>query len=265
MNSQGGSVLCTSVGQVPPPRPTGQSDPKPLPSATRDVTLWFCLFVQAVRLGFIRKVYGILAVQLLVTFGIVCIFSFVDSVKVAVQAHPAILYAAIGVSFACIIALTCCPGVAKSFPGNFICLAIFTLAEAYLLGTISSYYSTTAVTWSIGALVIVVLGLTLFAWQTKIDFTTMSGSLFVILLAFILFGIWCSIFRDKSGVLSTVYATLGVIIFGIFLVYDTQLVIGGKHRALKYDSDDYIFAALNLYLDIVQMFLFLLRLFGNRN
>jgi FtsH-binding integral membrane protein len=216
-----------------------------------------------VRLGFMRKVYGILTVQLFVTFGIVCVFAFVESVKEAVQSKPSIMYAAIAVSFASLIALSCCPGVAKNVPGNYICLAVFTLSEAYLLGAISSYYSTSALVWSIGALVIIVVGLTLFAFQTKIDFTTLSGSLFVILLAFILFGIWAAIFR--SQVVQTIYATLGVIIFGIFLVYDTQLVIGGKHHAVSYTSDDYVFAALNLYLDIVQMFLYLLRLFGNRD
>ena len=37
---------------------------------------------QAVRHGFIRKVYGILIVQLLLTFGIVAIFSYIDAVQV---------------------------------------------------------------------------------------------------------------------------------------------------------------------------------------
>lgn len=69
--------------------------------------------------------------------------------------------------------------------------------------------------------------------------------------------------RHDTQVTQTIYATLGVCVFGIFLVYDTQLVVGGKHRAISFSSDDYIFAALNLYIDIVQLFLYLLRLFGN--
>ncbi|RYG43956.1 hypothetical protein EON67_12300 [archaeon] len=215
------------------------------------------------RMGFIRKVYGILSVQLLVTFGIVLVFSLVDSVKRHVQNNPGMLYAAIGVTLATIIALTCCRGVARKVPGNYICLFVFTLAEAYLLGTIASYYTTTSVAWALGATVLLTLALTAFAWQTRIDFTTMSGSLFVILIAFIMFGIWSAIFR--SQVLQTLYAALGVIVFGIFLVYDTQLIVGGKHRAVSLTSDEYIFAALNLYIDIVQLFLYILRLFGSRD
>jgi FtsH-binding integral membrane protein len=42
-------------------------------------------------------------------------------------------------------------------------------------------------------------------------------------------------------------------------------VIGGTHHAYKFEVDEYVFAALNLYIDIVQLFLFLLRLFRNND
>ena len=42
------------------------------------------------------------------------------------------------------------------------------------------------------------------------------------------------------------------------------MVLGGD-RMLTYGPDDYVFAALNIYVDIIQMFLFLLRIFGDRN
>ena len=35
----------------------------------------------SIRHGFIRKVYGILIVQLLLTFGLVAVFSYVDAVQ----------------------------------------------------------------------------------------------------------------------------------------------------------------------------------------
>ena len=44
-----------------------------------------------------------------------------------------------------------------------------------------------------------------------------------------------------------------------YLVYDTQIMMGGgKQYALS--PEEYIFAALNLYLDIVNMFLYILQL-----
>jgi hypothetical protein len=51
--------------------------------------------------------------QLAVTFGIVCLFAFVDDIRDGVRARPGILWAALGVSLACIIALACCQGVAR--------------------------------------------------------------------------------------------------------------------------------------------------------
>ncbi len=35
-------------------------------------------------------------------------------------------------------------------------------------------------------------------------------------------------------------------------------------KKVQISPDDYVFAALNLYLDIVNLFLYLLRLFGDR-
>ena len=57
------------------------------------------------------------------------------------------------------------------------------------------------------------------------------------------------------------YSAVGAVIFSLYIVYDTQLMLGGKHKhALS--PEEYIFAALNLYLDIVNLFLYILAIFG---
>ncbi len=48
---------------------------------------------KAVRLAFIRKVYGILSVQLLITFGFICIFAIPDSVRKWSQQNTWVLIA----------------------------------------------------------------------------------------------------------------------------------------------------------------------------
>lgn len=115
---------------------------------------------------------------------------------------------------------------------------------------------------ALGITVLVVVSLTAFAFQTKYDFTNLSGMLFVSLVVLILFGIFAGIFHSR--VLSVLYACIGVIIFSLYLVYDTQLVIGGKHK-YQFSVDDYVFAALNIYLDIVNLFLFVLALVSGGN
>ena len=53
-----------------------------------------------------------------------------------------------------------------------------------------------------------------------------------------------------------------VIIYGLFLIIDTQLIVGGGRHELS--IDDYVIGALVLYLDIIYIFIELLRIFGSR-
>jgi len=46
-----------------------------------------------------------------------------------------------------------------------------------------------------------------------------------------------------------------------YLVFDTQLMLGGKHK-YALSPEEYIFAALNLYLDIVNIFTYTLGVVG---
>ena len=59
-----------------------------------------------------------------------------------------------------------------------------------------------------------------------------------------------------------VICTLGVFLFGVYLIVDTQMIIGGKRYELT--LDDYIVGALVLYLDIIMIFIYLLQIFGGR-
>jgi protein lifeguard len=118
-----------------------------------------------IRAGFIRKVYGILTVQLLVTFGITCIFVFSNSVKQYVQTHAGVYYAALGLNFAFMIAMACCRNTTKVVPYNYILLFAFTLTESYLVGTISSFYDTNTVLIALGITIGVTVALTIFACQ----------------------------------------------------------------------------------------------------
>ena len=77
-----------------------------------------------------------------------------------------------------------------------------------------------------------------------------------------IFGIFCAIF--PSNIMNVVYASLGAVIFSCYIVVDTQLMMGGKHK-YELDPEEYVFASLNLYLDIINLFLMILSLVGDRN
>ena len=109
--------------------------------------------------------YGLLFLQLLVTGAITCLFIFNDTVKNYIQGNNSMFWSAWGISLGALIGLACCPGLRRKTPHNYIFLGIFTLAEAYLVGVISSFYSIDEVLIAIGVVAVLVLGLTLFAFQ----------------------------------------------------------------------------------------------------
>jgi hypothetical protein len=85
----------------------------------------------AVRRGFIVKVYGILCTQLSITLAFVLAFSFDKGLRDAVVGVPGLLIAAIILSLVFLFALSCFPSVARSYPGNYLCLFGFTLVRAH--------------------------------------------------------------------------------------------------------------------------------------
>merc|ERR1719334_2490122 len=175
--------------------------------------------------------------------GFVGIF-FTDSVAKFSRENPALLWAAIIFSFVFLIALACCPGVRRKSPHNMIFLFLFTICEGWLVGAITATYEAKEV----------------FAMQTKIDFTACGGALLCILVVFILVG-FIAAFFPQTRTVRLVYASVGAIIFSLYIVFDTQMMMGGSHK-YSIDPEEYVFAALNLYLDIINLFLYILQIIG---
>lgn len=109
--------------------------------------------------------------------------------------------------------------------------------------------------------IVLVVALTLYAIFTKKDFTTPSGILVAFLASFSMFFMF--FFIGWTPITHTLYCSLGIFLFGIYLVIDTQLIVGGRKMALS--IDDYVIAALLLYIDIIQLFLYILSLLGGGN
>lgn len=107
----------------------------------------------------------------------------------------------------------------------------------------------------------------LYGWKTKADLTRIRPVLIGGLIFLILFDIVLGLFF-RLGTFETGICTIGMVIFLGFTAYDTQMV-----RNYYYAYADHpemlkkvsIISALQLYLDFINLFLYLLRLFGNRD
>ncbi|XP_063811509.1 LOW QUALITY PROTEIN: protein lifeguard 1-like [Pseudophryne corroboree] len=211
-----------------------------------------------IRRAFIRKVFLVLTAQLLVTFAFVAVFTFVDEVQTYVQKNTWTYYLSYAVFFCSLIALSCCGDFRRRHPWNLVALSILTLSLSYMVGMIASFYDTEAVIMALGITAAVCFTVVLFSLQTKYDFTSCMGVLMVSLVVLLIFSILCIFIRNK--IMQIVYAALGALLFTCFLAVDTQMILGNKQLSLS--PEEYVFAALNLYTDIINIFLYILAIIG---
>ena len=219
------------------------------------------------RQGFIRKVYAILTSQLILTFGFVLLVKSNETINNAVMDMWYLAMPAMFLQMAIWCTLACCIKVARKVPTNYIMLGIFTLCWTFILGWICSYYPAEVVSMAAGFTAAITVTLTAYACFTKTDFTKLCGpfvcigllliiavQLFLSLLTFFVFQFTQQWYPFAAG--------FCVILYGLFIIIDTQLIVGGGRHKLS--IDDYIIGAMILYIDIIMLFLYLLEIFGRR-
>jgi FtsH-binding integral membrane protein len=59
-----------------------------------------------------------------------------------------------------------------------------------------------------------------------------------------------------------VYPVAGAILFSLYLAHHTRHIVSGKNNEYRMNEKDYILGAMTLYLDIINIFLKLLEIFG---
>lgn len=130
------------------------------------------------------------------------------------------------------------------------------LGLVYTQGSIARVFLITAATFG---------GMSLFGYTTKRDLTGMGSFLMMGLIGIIIASV-VNIFL-ASSTMNWMISVLGVLIFTGLTAYDTQ-----KIKEMYLEADDVavmgrkaIMGALRLYLDFINLFLMLLRIFGNRD
>jgi FtsH-binding integral membrane protein len=102
----------------------------------------------------------------------------------------------------------------------------------------------------------VTFGISVYACTTKTDFTFFGGLLFSLLSCLIILTLFSFFFEFLNAII----CIFGVLLYSLYLLYDTQLLLG--KFGVEYSVDDYILASLNIYLDIIQIFLYILEILG---
>ncbi|NXU84176.1 LFG4 protein, partial [Xiphorhynchus elegans] len=203
-----------------------------------------------IRMAFLRKVYSILSVQVLLTTVTSVIFMYSSGVQAFVHERPALLLISVFGSLAIIVALTL---YRHHHPVNLYLLFGFVMLIARLLFLFTvSFYDVSIVLQAFILTTAVFLGLTAYTLQSKRDFSKFGAGLFACLWILIISGFLRLFFYSET--IELVFAAAGALLFCGFIIYDTHLLMH------KLSPEEYILAAINLYLDIINLFLHLLRL-----
>ncbi|CAH1953371.1 unnamed protein product [Acanthoscelides obtectus] len=215
-----------------------------------------------IRLHFIRKVYMILALMLLCTFGFTTLCIFEKYTKLWILEHPYVVVIALGINIITTIALMCCQCARRVFPLNLLLLVLVTMSMSYVAAFVSCFYDTQIVMSAFGGTALICIVLTFIACQNWFDITTWGIYFCIAGLIVIVYGVVAGVVYAFTGnpILNLIYSCLVCLLTSMILIYDTQQVVGGKRIQLS--PEEYILGALQLYVDIITIYIFILDIFS---
>lgn len=158
--------------------------------------------------------------------------------------------------FVTMCTMMCCQNLLKKVPYNYMILFGYTLSMSVMISGICANTKVELVLMALFMTVVMVIAVTLYALTTKHDFTIYGGALFVFAAAMFLVSI-CLMFTNNNA-LHVIYSTLAVVMYGFYLIYDIQIIVGNHSNKLTYD--DYVLAVLILYVDIIGIFIEILKI-----
>ncbi|CAL9134131.1 unnamed protein product [Musa textilis] len=208
------------------------------------------------RWAFIRKIYTILTVQLALTAAVAAVVVSVKSISHFFVSSSAGLGLYIFLIILPFILLCPLYIYRERHPVNLLLLGLFTLSISFAVGMSCAFTSGKVILEAAILTTVVVVSLTLYTfWAARRghDFNFLGPFLFAAVLVLLVFGLIQILFPlGKFSVM--IYGGLGALIFSGYIIYDTDNLIK------RFTYDQYVWAAVSLYLDVVNLFLSLLTL-----
>ena len=200
------------------------------------------------RISFLGRTYGMLA--LCIAAG--SIGAYMSMGFAFPQEHPfMVLFIMIGGIFL-VQGVRHIPGV------NFAALLAFGgitgMAISPLVGMVAAK-SPMLVTQAFMTTAVAFVALTAYTFISRRDFSFLKGFVWVGLISMIVLGL-SNYFFFESPLLSLAMSGMGVLLFSAFILYDTSNILR------DYPNNEYIAAALTLYLDVFLLFQHVLAMFG---
>ncbi len=227
----------------------------------RNDNLWYTLEHGIDMQSIMRQVYVWMVLGMLITT--VVAYATVNTSLINLAANPVVLLIAIVAEFGVVLGISfgfnrLSSGTATALFVLYAALNGFTLSLVLLAFSVQTVFLAFASTAALFA------AMSILGYTTSLDLSKMGTYLMMGVLGLVI-AMVINLFVN-SGPLDFIVSIAGVLIFTALTAYDTQQI----HRmASQMDAGEAgtkygVFGALKLYLDFINMFLFMLRLFGGR-
>ena len=220
--------------------------------------------IQREQVNFINKVYSWMSFALIITGLVAMWVASNEPLMMSIFSNSLIFWGLIIAEFACVAYLVgaiekMSAQLATSIFIGYSALNGLTFSIIFVIYTMDSIASTFFITAGTFAI------MSIYGYYTKKDLTSIGNLAFMGLIGIIIASVvnWFM----ASEMLYTIITYIGVLVFVALIAYDTQKIknmniIGNE--GTEEDKKEAIMGALTLYLDFINLFLFLLRIFGNR-
>jgi FtsH-binding integral membrane protein len=207
----------------------------------------------AERATLVRRTYALVFASILVTILGAAFAVTQPALFGAVGRHPFITF------FCALVPLWMAMRYHRSFPRNLAFTFLFTFIEGIWLSPLLVLYDRMqpGILTQAGMLTMSTFGvLSLYAVMSRRDFSAWGGFFTIGLWVLIATSLLNLFFRNPTASLWLAGGT--IFVFGGLLVFDTWRIV----RSGAYGEDDYVPAAVQIYLDLLNIFLAILHLLG---
>ncbi|GES92349.1 protein lifeguard 4-like [Rhizophagus clarus] len=207
---------------------------------------------RSVRMAFVRKVYLLLTLQLLLTITLTVFFMYCEPVKEFVAEYQWLFFVSWIMTFISLLVLF---WQRKRSPLNLFLLLLFTIFMSYGIGTVVSMYSSKVVLQAFLITLGVFLALEVFTFQSKYDFSSWGPFLYAALWIVIFASVIAWIFPYDKGY-HIVISVVSALLFSAYIIFDTYMILK------RVSPEEYILATVDLYLDVVNLFVAIIAIIG---
>ena len=211
------------------------------------------------RKKFVRKTLFTFSLSLFTTLGFCIGFKNIPTIDTFVKSEvgEALYILSVSTTILTMFVCLCCENLLRKTPSKYIIYSLFVLGVSYSLGITSLYIKSDILYISIIVTTGTTTSLILYSFIATTDFTEYYTYVVAIFMSLIFIGI-VNIFFNNT-IIQVIISGGGALVFACFIVFDMQMILGQKHIKYKYSIDDFILAAMSLYLDVINMFLYIIQ------